>query len=158
MQRTIVVSLLVLGAVCLAGAAGPADRPYTPKVAPASEEPAKVLKRFRMPKGVEARLWAAEPLLANPVSFCFDEAGRCYVAETFRLHKGVTDDSDHMDWLDDDLAARTVADRVAMSQARTRTWVGGYRFSSRSVRFRTRHTARTTRNVFAACRAYASAR
>jgi quinoprotein glucose dehydrogenase len=53
-------------------------------------------------------------MLANPVSFCFDEKGRCYVAETFRLHHGVPDNRDHMDWLDDDLAARTVEDRVAM--------------------------------------------
>ena len=29
-------------------------------------------------------MWAAEPLLANPVAFCFDEKGRCFVAETFR--------------------------------------------------------------------------
>ena len=74
------------------------------------------------PKGIEARVWAAEPLLANPVSFCFDEKGRCYVAETFRLHHGVTDNRGHMDWLDDDLACRTVADRVAMyQQVRSRT-------------------------------------
>src|SRR6185312_6363694 len=45
---------------------------------------------------------------------CFDEKGRCYVAETFRLHAGVTDNRGHRNWLDDDLASRTVADRVAM--------------------------------------------
>src|SRR5262249_31224270 len=37
-----------------------------------------------------------------------------YVAETFRLHAGVTDTRAHMYWLDDDLACRQVADRVAM--------------------------------------------
>ena len=59
-------------------------------------------------------LFAAEPLLANPVAFCVDEKNGFYVAETFRLHHGVTDTRGHMNWLDDDLASRTVADRVAM--------------------------------------------
>src|SRR5205814_6990597 len=53
-------------------------------------------------------------MLANPVCFCIDEKNRFYVAETFRLHAGVTDIRGHMDWLDDDLASRTVADRVAL--------------------------------------------
>ena len=44
-------------------------------------------------------------MLANPVSFAFDEKGRCFVAETFRLHHGVTDNRGHMNWLDDDLAS-----------------------------------------------------
>src|SRR5207244_1637930 len=50
----------------------------------------------------------------NPVCFCVDEKNRFYVAETFRLHDGVTDVRGHMDWLDDDLASRTVVDRVAL--------------------------------------------
>jgi quinoprotein glucose dehydrogenase len=94
--------------------AGSADQPYSPAVAPASNEAALALKRIRVPQGLRADLFAAEPLLANPVCFCVDEHNRFYVAETFRLHDGVTDDRGHMDWLDDDLAARTVADRVAL--------------------------------------------
>ncbi|HWG45196.1 MAG TPA: PVC-type heme-binding CxxCH protein [Gemmataceae bacterium] len=117
MYRTIAVSLLFVGALSTTWqieAAEPAGKPYSPHIAPASSEPAKAMKRFRLPKGMETRVWAAEPLLANPVAFCFDEKGRCYVAETFRLHHGVTDNRGHMNWLDDDLASRTVADRVAM--------------------------------------------
>ncbi len=117
MYRTIAVSLLILGALSLSGmteSAEPAAQPYSPHVAPASGEPIRAIQRMRLPPGVEARVWAAEPLLANPVSFCFDDKGRCYVAETFRMHHGVTDNRGHMSWLDDDLAARTVADRVAM--------------------------------------------
>lgn len=72
------------------------------------------LKRMQLPAGLSAELYAEEPLLANPVAFCFDEQGRIYVAETFRLHKGVTDNRSHSNWLDDELAARTVADRVKM--------------------------------------------
>ncbi len=64
-------------------------------------------------KGLKVEVWAAEPHLANPVAFTFDEKGRAYVAETFRHTQGVPD-TRGKPWLDDDLAARTVADRVAL--------------------------------------------
>jgi quinoprotein glucose dehydrogenase len=112
---SILALCLTAGAASLMALADtPADKPYSPYVAPASDEGQKAIKQFSVPEGVEVKLWAAEPLLANPVSFCFDEKGRCYVAETFRLHHGVTDNRNHRYWLDDDLASRTVADRVAM--------------------------------------------
>jgi quinoprotein glucose dehydrogenase len=90
------------------------EKPYSPYLAPASNEAEQAIKRFRLPKGMQAGVFAAEPMLANPVAFCFDEKGRCYVAETFRLKAGVSDNRDHMYWLDDDLACRTVDDRVRM--------------------------------------------
>ncbi|HSQ57910.1 MAG TPA: PVC-type heme-binding CxxCH protein, partial [Gemmata sp.] len=64
-------------------------------------------------KNLKVEVWAAEPLLANPVAFAFDEKGRCFVVETFRHTQGVPD-TRGKPWLDDDLASRTVADRVAM--------------------------------------------
>ena len=76
----------------------PAAEPYNPPIKPASDEGVRAINGFHMPKGVEARLWAAEPLLPTR-SLCFDEKGRCFVAETFRLHKGVTDNRRHMDGL-----------------------------------------------------------
>jgi quinoprotein glucose dehydrogenase len=87
---------------------------YKPKVENASNEGQDAIRRFRVPVGLKLELYAAEPMLANPVAFCVDEKNRFYVAETFRLHHGVTDTRNHMNWLDDDLACRTVADRVAM--------------------------------------------
>jgi quinoprotein glucose dehydrogenase len=86
----------------------------TPKIAPPSDEAARAIRTFRVPAGLQVELFAAEPFLANPVAFCFDEKGVAYVAETFRLGAGVTDTRNHMNWLDDDLASRTVADRVTM--------------------------------------------
>lgn len=83
-------------------------------IAPASDEAARAMAGFRVPPEMKAELWAAEPLLANPVAFDFDVLGRCYVVETFRLHNGATDNRSHMYWLDDDVASRTVDDRVAM--------------------------------------------
>jgi quinoprotein glucose dehydrogenase len=90
------------------------DDAYTPKIAAASTEGRDAMRRFRVPDGLTVELYAAEPMLANPVAFCVDEKNRLYVAETFRLHQGVTDTRNHMNWLDADLACRTVADRVAM--------------------------------------------
>ncbi len=98
-----------------ASAQAPASKPaYQPEIKPASDEGEKAIARFRVPKGLKVELFAAEPLLANPVAFWPDDHGRFYVAETFRHGQGVTDTRGHMNWLDDDLAARTVADRVAM--------------------------------------------
>lgn len=86
---------------------------YPPPIQPASDEGDLALKRFRVAKGLKVELAAAEPHLANPVAFCIDEQGRFYVAETFRLHAGVTDIRGHMDWLDEELAVKTVEERVA---------------------------------------------
>jgi quinoprotein glucose dehydrogenase len=90
------------------------DLPYAPKIAEASGEGLEALKSMRIAPGMHVDLWAAEPMLANPVCFCVDEKNCFYVVETFRLHDGVTDLREHMNWLDDELACRTVADRLAM--------------------------------------------
>src|SRR5690606_32248578 len=83
-------------------------------VAPASDEGEKAISRFKYPAGMNVELFAAEPMLANPVTFCLDHKGRIFVAETFRIKHGVEDiRDDHIDWLDDDLAAQTVEDRLA---------------------------------------------
>lgn len=70
--------------------------------------------RVTVPTGMVATLWAAEPLLANPVAMAFDEQGRAYIVETTRFKNGVPDTRDHMQWLDEDLACRSVDDRLAM--------------------------------------------
>src|SRR5882672_10885449 len=68
-----------------------AQTSYAPKIAAASNEGELAIKRFTVAPGLKVDLFAAEPDLANPVAFCFDEKGRCYVCETFRLGAGVTD-------------------------------------------------------------------
>jgi quinoprotein glucose dehydrogenase len=119
-QPTFVVALqravfiFILGATSVQGAEfQPGKAGYPPPVQPASDEAELAMKRFRLPKGLKVELAAAEPLLANPVAFCIDEQGRFFVAESFRLHAGVTDIRGHMDWLDEELAVKTVEERVA---------------------------------------------
>lgn len=89
-----------------------ADEAYSPKIAPASDEAERSIVRFKVPAGMKAELFAAEPMLANPVAFCFDERGRVFVAETFRQQRGVEDNRFHSGWLLDDLKAQTVDDRL----------------------------------------------
>jgi putative membrane-bound dehydrogenase-like protein len=71
------------------------------------------LKKFSVAPGLRVDLWAAEPLLENPVAFAFDDKGRAFVVETYRRRTSVPDIRKNMDWLLDSLAMRTVEDRVA---------------------------------------------
>src|SRR5262249_7632102 len=93
--------------------------PETPKEAkPAPKPPERLiadsLAAAHVEGGLKVELWAAEPLLQNPVAIAFDHKGRLYVAETTRLDKGVPDNRRHMYWRDDDIACRTVEDRLAL--------------------------------------------
>lgn len=93
---------------------GADDEGYSPHVEEASDEAERGIARFEIAEGLDVKLFAAEPMLANPVCFYVDDRGDVYVAETFRHHAGVTDMRDHMGWLNEDLAAQGVEDRVAM--------------------------------------------
>ncbi len=97
------------------GGLQPADRNPVPQIAPASEEAANVLKNIQPPAGMKVDLWAAEPNLSNPVALSVDEKGRVFVAETHRLGSSVLDIRNYMFILDDDLASRSVQDRLALS-------------------------------------------
>ncbi|HEY6123435.1 MAG TPA: HEAT repeat domain-containing protein [Steroidobacteraceae bacterium] len=91
-----------------------ADRQPTPVIDPASDDATLAIQRFSLPAGMQAKLWAAEPMLANPVAFDFDEKGRLFVSETYRYRSSVLDIRDYMGMLELDLAARTIEDRVAL--------------------------------------------
>lgn len=107
--------VVLLGATGHATAGEPERaKPYEPQLAPESREAERAARAIRIPQELKIDVFAAEPKLANPVAFGFDESGRVYVVETFRLHKGVTDTREHMYWLDDDMACRTVEDRLAL--------------------------------------------
>ena len=80
-----------------------------PKIRAASDEGEKALQTFKLAPGLKAEVWAAEPLLANPVAISPDEHGRWYVVETFRFSEGVADIRGHMNWLEDELASTNLA-------------------------------------------------
>ncbi|MEA3212496.1 MAG: quinoprotein glucose dehydrogenase [Chthoniobacter sp.] len=98
-------------------AAGPkeGDHPPLKGVTPV-DDPAEAARRLAVAPGLRADLWAAEPDLENPVSFSFDDGGRCFVAETFRRRSSSLDIRAHQPWLLDSLAMRSVSDRLAFLQ------------------------------------------
>jgi quinoprotein glucose dehydrogenase len=138
LRQTPRAGLFLLMILCAAGSARAAEdvlRHFVvPRVAPASNEGELAMKGFVLAPGFKVELFAAEPDLANPVAFTVDEQGRFYVAETFRLHAGVTDIRGHMDWLDEDLAARTADDRLALMKRHEGERFGEYEKYSERVK------------------------
>lgn len=74
---------------------------------------ASALKKFQLTPGLQAELFASEPLLQNPVCFSIDARGRFYVVETHRYRGAIFDITANTPWLLDDLSFRTVNDRAA---------------------------------------------
>ena len=89
---------------------------YSPTISKESDEGQKALGGFKVPKGFNLGLFAAEPHLANPVAFTIDHKNRFFVVETFRLHTGALDIRSYMKWLDDDLGLKSVEDRTKLLQ------------------------------------------
>ncbi|MDG2102802.1 MAG: PQQ-dependent sugar dehydrogenase [Pirellulaceae bacterium] len=105
-------SLFLLPIFCFAQES-PTPAPQEPKIAEASDDAKNAIQVFQLPAGVTAEVFAAEPMMANPVAIDVDRHNRVYVCESYRQGLGVEDNRSHGDWLDDDLAAQTVADRLA---------------------------------------------
>jgi quinoprotein glucose dehydrogenase len=113
-RRTLhLLALPLVGGLALFAFAVPPKDPTTVPDKPNADAEA-ALKAITVPNGHTVELWAAEPLMMNPVAMCFDEQGRCYVAETTRFDKGVPDTRGHMYWLDEDIGSRSVEDRLKM--------------------------------------------
>ena len=102
---------------------------------PAFKEAEEASKGFKLPKGFKINTFAAEPQLVNPVAFTVDEKGRLYVVETFRYRgNGTIDMRNYQEWLDDDMAARTVEDRVAWIKKRAGDQANDFTLDSDRIR------------------------
>jgi len=128
----IAVLLLLAGFFLDAAEPATASSKLSPLILPASDEAEKAIKTFRPATGLRVDLFAAEPLLANPVAFCFDERGRVYVVETFRRGGGMLDIEGRAGWedpaitnalgpavvadylLNEELASKTVEESIAL--------------------------------------------
>ena len=117
-SRLAVFILAGTGAVCAQTLElEPFERLPNPVMDPASDDAKLALQRFSLPQGLKASLWAAEPMLANPVAIDFDEKGRLFVSETYRYRSSVLDIRDYMGMLELDMAARTIEDRLALHKS-----------------------------------------
>jgi quinoprotein glucose dehydrogenase len=97
-----------------------ADRSGTPVLAPASSEGTNRIRQFKLAPGIKVDLWAAEPMLANPVAFSVDGRGRVFTSETYRYRSSVLDIRHYMFMLEDDLASRNITNRLEI----IRKWFG----------------------------------
>src|SRR5882757_4483770 len=130
-RACILISALVL--ICLSCRAGvAADDPNSKAaITPQAELAAKAIQ---VPAGFTLKTVASEPNVVNGASFCFDPTGRIFVAETYRVGKGIEDDRSHMDWLDDDLQTTTVAGRIEYLKRHLGNKVHKYEEASEQVR------------------------
>ena len=112
------LTLLVAGALLVALTPdGVTTAQAQPKKDKKNKDDAEALAQVQFAeKNLKVDVWAAAPLMMNPVAFCFDEKGKVYVAETTRFEHGVPDTRKHMYWLDEDLANRSIEDLLAMYQ------------------------------------------
>ncbi len=79
---------------------------------PANEAELSV-KKLQAAPGLKVELFAAEPLLQNPVAFSIDERGRFFIAESHRWKDSIFDVTKETNWLMSDLSFRKVEDRAA---------------------------------------------
>jgi len=92
-------------------------RQREPITTPASDAAEKAMSGFKVPAGFEVKLWAAEPMLSNVVAFEFDEQGRAFLSETHRYRTSVLDIRHYMEFLEHDLATKTLEDRIKLIDA-----------------------------------------
>ena len=106
-----------------------------PTQPPGRDEAEREARRTRLPTGWTQSIWAAEPDVIHPVSFDITDDGRVFVAESLRAWRGVPDVRNLIPWLDEDIASRSVEDRLAFMR---RLWgdAGLKLYSQQSERVR----------------------
>ncbi len=113
-MKTLLALVAILFACSLLPLSYAQDSPVEPVIANASGDGQSQIAGFKIREGWKCELVAAEPMLANPVAFAVAPQGRIFVCESFRQNKGVTDNRSHdKQWINADLAALTVEDRIA---------------------------------------------
>ncbi len=123
MKRTIILLVSVIIAHPLLA--------QPPKVADGTADGIKAIAKFKVPAGFKVDLWAAEPMLGNPVAFCIDEKGRIFVAESYRFNRGTEEYRHRPFFLDGDLANTSVDDRLAMYKKFESKFPGGMSYFSK---------------------------
>ena len=94
-----------------------ATQPATPtdtSNAATTTEPAHDPEGVKPPDGFQWKLWAKEPLVADPVAFTVLNDGSLMVVESERQDRGVEDNRYSPWWLMEDLRASTVEERLAI--------------------------------------------
>ncbi|MEL7496630.1 MAG: PVC-type heme-binding CxxCH protein [Planctomycetota bacterium] len=111
-QLSLLIGLMVWICPTASAQQDPTPDPKPPVIEAASSEGTDAIAQFKYPQGLVCELFAAEPNVANIVSLHRDHQGRMFACETFRQERGVEDNRKHGHWMDEELAAQTVQDRI----------------------------------------------
>ncbi len=111
----VAVNLLGLGNQSVLQTVGaPIDNKSLEQSPEEPKEPPHDPEGVKPPHGFQWKLWAKEPLVADPVAFTVLQDGSLMVVESERQDRGVEDNRYSPWWLIEDLRARTVEDRLAI--------------------------------------------
>ena len=112
-------ALPLVAAVLMAQSPTPPVAPAAPTTAPAGTTAAATTPPPAAPAitpvaPLSWAIFAQDPLVQDPVSFCVADDGSLFIAESFRQEKGVEDNRSSKFWLEDDLQLQSVEDRLKM--------------------------------------------
>ncbi len=121
--RLLVALVTVSGAITVA-------TPNDPPLPDGTDKALKQLATFRLPPGMKAELYAAEPMLTSPVAIGLDERNRVYVAEELRFNRGTQENRSNAALptqylLEDDLQSKTLDDRRKLLEKWAHKFPGG---------------------------------
>ncbi len=113
-------ALLLLAAALIAQsptplvAPSPGTSPGTTKASGAAATPPPTAPSIAPVAPLSWAIFAQDPLVQDPVSFCVADDGSLFIAESFRQEKGVEDNRSSKFWLEDDLQLQSVEGRLKM--------------------------------------------
>jgi quinoprotein glucose dehydrogenase len=96
-----------------------------------------IMSRFEKNPNLTVRIAADSDQLSHPIAFSVDDFGRVFVAESFRyidLKGGWTDIRYRMDWMDQDLASRSIEDRRKLYESRLGAELADWKKSPERIR------------------------
>ena len=76
--------------------------------------------------GLKIRLFAKQPMVQNGTALTINDDGTILACETYRFANGVEDNRQHTDWILDDLAVTTLAERRLMLEKYAPQLAPGY--------------------------------
>jgi putative heme-binding domain-containing protein len=111
--------------------------PFTPTVVQLTPDSAAALARIdraaitpRLAPGLDLKLWAGEPMIADPIGITFDDQGRLYATRTRRTGEGEIDIRGHQDWMVPSITFKDVEDKrtfyhnvLAPERSAQNTWL-----------------------------------
>lgn len=119
-NRSLIVALL-LATIAEFSSLGVRSQHAAPSVKQPPRPEELIKSRFEKNPRLSISLVANSDQIAHPIAFSVDDFGRVFVAESFRYidrKGGWTDIRYRMDWMDQDLASRSIADRRKLYESR----------------------------------------